>query len=246
MADNDLHENYSRIWDEIAGSRTSNLEELYDFPVSDRAHERLSQLIGEPFPSRKPGESLMVLNRRIRSVVHKKLRDSETTEMQAGELYAWIVADWGGIHAGLENVMTWASRAGWHGAYNNEELLAFADDQRRRRVASWSKVFAFSAPDDHAIYDSRVAVSLNIALHRLNLVPAFFMPPSRNKSVARARQRLSGRFPKIIGQKYYYRDYLAWAKKVRAEKSITLLDIEATLFALAPQLASDFLSGSST
>nr|WP_313391183.1 hypothetical protein [Brevundimonas diminuta] len=101
-----------------------------------------------------------------------------------------------------------------------------------------------------AIYDSRVAVALNIALYRCGETARFFMPASkiyhpkggapRPNAVARARQAL--------GREHHlgYRDYLVWAKAVREQLQAgpdpaDLLAIEARLFAAAPAMAEDFL-----
>lgn len=215
----------------------------YEWSIGKRARERFSQLTGLPIEARQ-GETSMALNRRVRHLVHAVLRDGGTTHEHAADLYDWIVAEWGGVKAGRDGVRAWASPdVGWHGGYQDHTLLAFADGQAGKRISSWSKIFAYAAPDDHAIYDSRVAVALNIALHRCGETARFFMPESkiyrpksgapRPNAVARARQTL-GR-DHGLG----YRDYLVWAKAVREQlqaqgEPVDLLTIEARLFAAAP------------
>lgn len=222
----------------------------YEWPVGARVRERLSQLTGMPIEP-EPGETSMALNRRMRNIVQATLRDGKTSHEQAADLYDWIVAEWGGVRAGRDGVRAWASpEVAWHGCYQDQRLMAFSDSQGRKRISSWSKIFAYAAPDEHAIYDSRVAVALNIALHRCGETARFFMPESkiyrpksgapRPNAVARARQTL-GR-DHGLG----YRDYLVWAKAVREQlqaqgEPVDLLTIEARLFAAAPDMAENFL-----
>lgn len=222
----------------------------YEWPVGTRVRERLGQLMGAPIEP-EAGETSMALNRRMRSIVQVALNDERTGHEQAADLYEWIVAEWGGVRAGRDGVRAWAlADVGWHGGYQDERLMAFADRQGRKRISSWSKIFAYAAPDDHAIYDSRVAVALNIALHRCGETARFFMPeskiyrpkggPPRPNAVARARKAL-GR-----NHELGYRDYLVWAKAVREQlqakgEAADLLAIEARLFAAAPDMAGDFL-----
>ena len=222
----------------------------YEWPVGTKVRERLGQLIGAPIEP-EAGETSMALNRRMRSIVQAVLNDERTSHAQAADLYDWIVAEWGGVRAGRDGVRAWASPdVGWHSGYQDERLMAFADSQGRKRISSWSKIFAYAAPDDHAIYDSRVAVALNIALHRCGETARFFMPESkiyrpkngapRPNAVARARE--------VLGRNHElgYRDYLVWARAVREQleakgEAADLLTIEARLFAAAPGMAEVFL-----
>lgn len=122
----------------------------YEWPVGARVRERLSQLTGLPIEP-EPDESSMALNRRMRNIVRAALRDGQTSYEQAADLYDWIVAEWGGVRAGRDGVRAWASPDfAWHGEYQHDRLMAFVDSQGRKRISSWSKIFAYAAPDVRA------------------------------------------------------------------------------------------------
>lgn len=222
----------------------------YNWPVGNKALERLSTLLSRRVV-REQGETSEALNRRLRVLVGGALK----TEQSASDLYEWIVCDWGGVRGkpkGKEVVRSWATPTyGWHADYDDVALMAFAEENGARRISSWSKIFAYAAPDRHAIYDSRVAVALNIALHRIGEGARFHMPeskvyqpkggPPRPNAVARAR--------KVLGSQNQlgYGDYLVWARAVREQlpaqecEGVDLLAIESRLFSAAPRMADEYL-----
>lgn len=219
----------------------------YDWAVGPKAWASLNDILGET-ASCWANADAATTNRNLRELLTGALNDPDTDYDTAGRIYGWIVADWGGVRRNRQAVEAWSQPAnGWHGRYGDDVLLAFADRVGATRVSSWSKVFAFAAPDRHAIYDSRVAVALNLALEQLGEADRFFMPPSRivrgkdgvsrPNAVARARARLRG------GERLGYREYLAWLAAVRAQSAgVDFLTIEASLFANAPRMALE-LSG---
>lgn len=229
------------IWDVIQAHETH-----YDWKVGPKARVKLDAILGRPAPCWNGGDAAQV-NRNLRSLLATTLNDAEADRAKAAQLYGWIVADWGGVRRNRQDVEAWAVlENGWHGDYGDEVLLAYADRVGTKRISSWSKVFAFAAPDRHAIYDSRVAVALNLALEQLGEAERFFMPASRvtrgadgvdrPNSVARARARLRG------GEAMGYREYLAWLGQVRLQsrkhgEMIDYLRVESVLFATAPTLA---------
>lgn len=222
------------IWEAID---KIDLDTQYKWSIGPSAQAKLAQLLELELPLQKKGESSMSLNRRIRDRVRQALHSRSTTQQQAAALYKWIVGDWGGIRNGLGTVAGWAdATAGWHGNYDDRVLFAFADLQGNKRISSFTKVFAYANPDEHAIYDSRVAVCLNLAMHKLQVHWRFYMPASRNAQIVRARNALGSGFHGS------YREYLLWAKRVREATGISLHDIEATLFAVAPGMADQFNS----
>lgn len=229
------------IWDFV---KTHEVE--YDWPVGAKARARLAEVLGSEIAWPAMGSGAQQ-NRELRLFVNSALRAHETDAARAAALYQWIVCDWGGVKAGRDTVESWASpEFGWHGAYDEATLGFFIDQMGSRRVSSWSKIFAFAAPDRHAIYDSRVAVALNLAMEHLGQPQRFVMPASkvyvdrngeaRPNAVARARERLHGRAT------FGYRDYLRWVQAVQdgtAERgdAVDILTIESTLFATAPAMA---------
>lgn len=229
------------IWGVIQAHETP-----YDWKVGSKARVKLDAILGRPAPCWNGGDAAKI-NQDLRSFLATTLSDAATGRAKAAQLYGWIVADWGGVRRNRQDVEAWAAlENGWHGDYGDEVLLAYADRVGTKRISSWSKVFAFAAPDRHAIYDSRVAVALNLALEQLGEAERFFMPASRvvkgangvwrPNAVARARARLRGH--EVLG----YRDYLSWlgALRLAAKVDGLLLDnlqIESALFAIAPAMA---------
>lgn len=213
----------------------------YAWAVGPKSRAKLEEILGWPvacWQASTPDE----VNRGLRSLIRDVLKDPATDAVTAGRLYGWIVADWGGVRRNRSEVEAWAAPSfGWHADYDDVVLLAYADRVGAKRISSWSKVFAFAAPDRHAIYDSRVAVALNLALEQLGETERFFMPPPRvvrdkdgayrPNAVARARARMEG--DACLG----YRDYLAWLNAVRLADDQDLLAVEAALFSNAPVMA---------
>lgn len=213
----------------------------YAWTVGPKARAKLQDILGRPvacWQASTPAE----VNRGLRSLMRDVLNDPATDAVTAGRLYGWIVADWGGVRRNRLEVEVWAMPAlGWHGVYDDDVLLAYADRVGAKRISSWSKVFAFAAPDRHAIYDSRVAVALNLALEQLGETERFFMPPSRvvrskdgeyrPNAVARTRARMKGK------ARLGYRDYLVWLDAVRCGDGSDFLRVEASLFSNAPAMA---------
>ena len=227
----------SDIWDVIKA-----YDIPYDWTIGQKARTALDNILGEPANCWNLGNCAQE-NRSLRDLLSRVLNDPHTDDTKAARLYGWIVADWGGVHKNRHVVEAWASPDnGWHGSYRDEVLLKFADQVQRKRISSWSKVFAFAAPDRHAIFDSRVAVALNLALEELGHEERFFMPPSRvvkdkngvnrPNAVARARERLNGKTQ--LG----YQDYLRWLRAVRDRpEGPDFLTIESSLFVNAPVMA---------
>ncbi|HEV2081797.1 MAG TPA: hypothetical protein VGR32_05005 [Brevundimonas sp.] len=225
------------IWQVIQG-----YDAPYAWSVGPKARAKLEDILGRPVACWQASTPADV-NRSLRTLMRDVLNDPATDAVTAGRLYGWIVADWGGVRRNRSEVETWAAPSfGWHAGYDDAVLLAYADRVGVKRISSWSKVFAFAAPDRHAIYDSRVAVALNLALEQLGETERFFMPPSRvvrgkdgayrPNAVARARARMKGE------GRLGYRDYLSWLESVRFADGQDFLTIEATLFAVAPEMAS--------
>lgn len=230
-----------QIWDYVNGH-----DAAYDWAVGPTAQHRLNAILGRQLPWSDLGAGAEQ-NRKLRSIVNSALHDPETDAGRTAELYQWIVCDWGGVKAGRAAVGSWAAADfGWRPSYDEARLTAFIDQMGARRVSSWSKIFAFAAPDRHAIYDSRVAVALNLALEHLGKPERFFMPASkvyvdrngeaRPNAVARARHRLQGQTTSG------YREYITLLKAVQAGTAkrgdaVDFLTIEAKLFAAAPLMA---------
>lgn len=97
----------------------------------------------------------MERNRALRDQISPRLAAATACELQ--KLAAWIVQDWGGIKQ--EPPYEWAEAlVGFEPATVEQFLIA----RNVERIAFWSKLLAFADSDRYAIYDTRVAVTLNI------------------------------------------------------------------------------------
>ncbi len=200
----------SQIWEhfDVCG------EDVWPFHQSARdalveLTPQQSEAIGNPNISHKE----------LRQIVSSALANASAGRRQ--NLHDWIVCKWGGIRK--KPPTTWAERLN-DSKCDHETLIS---DLGTRRIASWSKVLAFTFPDRFAIYDSRTATSLNVVLEKLNIDYRFFMPPTRSALTRQTQQRLRpGRTnPKA------YSNYLALLEMiVSTRKCSDIVEAEQTIF----------------
>lgn len=160
------------------------------------------------------------------------------------DLTRFIVKDWGGIGgnspASLERMAVW----------DDEKLLALGISG----VASYSKVLAIRDPETYAIYDARVAVSLNAVQLIAGCSEGMMFPylPGRNKvtgdTVNKRGFSQCLRFkPKAVLESHpgwkriprnsAYVRYLDLLKALRREaKDVSIQEMEMALFADAEAL----------
>lgn len=110
-------------------------------------------------------------------------------------------------------------------------------------IASWSKVAAFSAPQEHAIFDARVSFSLNALQLLQGAGEGCWFPklPGRNTLLtavwpllqAHARLHAWQRLPAA----QVYPRYMAALREVSQALGVTIGDVEMLLFAKAEALA---------
>ena len=125
------------------------------------------------------------------------------------------------------------------------EVAAFIEKYYSDRVASWSKVLAFADYENHAIYDARVAMSLNVILDKVGYKDRFYMFSTRidkfGEIFSHMKQyvgnQYAGRQPFYMG----YNEYILLLKSMVAEGfAKDILDIEMRLFASAGALADEY------
>ncbi|WAC22931.1 hypothetical protein [Blastomonas sp. SL216] len=112
-------------------------------------------------------------------------------------------------------------------------------------VASWSKVLSIRDPAAYAIYDARVAFSLNaLQLQRLGHVGVWFpLLPTQNATLKRVQRPFANIKPKLehrIKSKFAYRRYMEALSHAVGNGAPD--DGEMILFAVAPKLARDWAS----
>jgi hypothetical protein len=88
-------------------------------------------------------------------------------------IFEWIVHDWGGIRNGRNNIDNLYSLG--IEAIKNKNLTF-------DRIASTSKILSFYDPNNHIIYDSRIAYSLNTIMLLANASEKFFPIPAGTNS----------------------------------------------------------------
>lgn len=157
------------------------------------------------------------------------------------ELTQFIVKEWGGIKTNSRNTLT---------AY--AKLSANYLPQNISGVASWSKVLGIIDPDKFAIYDARVAVSLN-ALQLLSKPETrYFFPylQGRNNIVGNSTKKIgfsqrpefkkNGELMKNwqrIPRNETYTHYLELLDHASKGSGYSVYEIEMALFADAENLA---------
>lgn len=190
--------------------------------------------LAEVAPSVKLPSSLhgLDLNIELRRQLSPLLHKASAHEL--ARLADWIVKSWGGIPGGSDGASLQWSMALI--GFDDARVAAFTAAQGTQRISSWSKVLAFARPDRDAIYDARTAVALNIALSALGEDQRFHMPVGRNGDIARAASVVT-----LGSDQLGYADYVSLLKSIAASEGRTLLEVETTIFAVAPTLSKRFM-----
>jgi hypothetical protein len=156
----------------------------------------------------------------------------------------WIVKDWGGINRNSEMTIL---------SYVNQ-----ADAERPATpffgIASYSKILSIKDPEGYAVFDARVAASLNAIQLLLDrdkrLVPphllVFFAPVGQNETINRFN---SAAFPvalkrlgfSAVERNAIYGTYMASVHAISGIIHKSVLEIEMFLFAQAVQLSEEAL-----
>ena len=157
-------------------------------------------------------------------------------------LVKYYVRVWGGIRRNSEETIR------KYACHSPEELIS----RGVAGIASWSKALALHDPSTYAIYDARVAVSLNYIVARKgdrgrDERRGFPVPPSQNAYISNARrvcETLSRRFGIACHDKSsFYPEYCRCIAKSanilseRLNRRICMHRVEMMLFALAEQSA---------
>lgn len=206
-----------RLWDVLP-------DVTYDWDISEDVEKRLRALTRDEaslFANQPPLER----NQLLRDRVSPLLASANADELH--QLAVWIVCDWGRIKQ--KPPTDWSKKLEGFAPATVEQ---FVTEMKFERLASWSKILAFADSDRYAIYDTRVAVALNIALRAIGESRQFHRTEGQNVIVARAAAAL-GKAKRPFG----YLDYLSLLRALVSERGQTFLSVETTLFAAAPQLA---------
>jgi len=157
------------------------------------------------------------------------------------EVSKWVIADWGGIKGNSAATVASYASAISEGHYPDEI----------KGVASYSKILSFMDPSEFAIYDARVAISLNaIQLLRGDKNgTAFTYLPGRNTKLQTFRKLPSTQRRALLQSGWNavaandcYNFYLNTLKQVKSELvAAKLYELEMSLFADAEKLADRYI-----
>jgi len=167
----------------------------------------------------------------LKNELHKKWKESSNPEDKF-ILIKYYIATWGGIHTNSSESM-------------NEYTTIPATElikKGKKGIASWSKAIVVHNPNEYAIFDARVAISLNCIqkLYEINEKILFPVLSSRNKTVALGN-KLIKKTAKIESWKKayeenFYKQYLRILKSVAVKLETDISTIEMLLFAKAEEL----------
>jgi hypothetical protein len=162
------------------------------------------------------------------------------------EIAHWVVSSWGGIRGNQHQTLDiYCSRA------SREDPSTPLSG-----ISSFSKILAIKDPDKYAIYDARVAVSLNAIqmIYQVSSGMAFPYVLGRNRITGDAASkpprgfvyREAAKVKNLISAPYYwkrvprdqaYARYLGLLRENARNIGVPLCHLEMTLFCYAPALA---------
>ncbi|MEZ5031987.1 MAG: hypothetical protein R2787_11345 [Saprospiraceae bacterium] len=152
-------------------------------------------------------------------------------------LTKYYIADWGGIHTNSpDSLFEYSTKS-----------ASYLIKNGKKGIASWSKAIVLHDPNKYAIFDARVAISLN-CLQVLNNVENKKIYPilsSRNKIVAAGnkyiRDKASAERWIKADDSMFYKEYLNLLKATAEEINSNVSTIEMLLFAKAEELVQEVI-----
>lgn len=170
-------------------------------------------------------------NMALKEALHSKWKNEPNIEKRE-EYIEYYIKAWGGIKTNRANSMN------EYKTKSAEELIK----KGRQGIASWSKALVLHDHNQYAIFDARVAISLN-CLQMIDSVDNKILYPilaSRNSTIIPASKKLKA-IAKIEGwdncdDSTFYRDYLELLKKTANELNTNISTVEMLLFAKAEEL----------
>jgi hypothetical protein len=200
----------------------------YNWPVGKLAWARLKTGFDpERFPN--PAEQNIALRE------HLKGRWAVADAQEKVRLATWIISDWGGIKTNRPKTIS-----------GYVEMTKMRDPTTPYKgVSSYSKVLSMCDPRRFAIYDSKVAASLNaiqlIQFSQGSSVSfvAFPCPASRNNEIKRFCEIVTRKFLvrkcgfKPVKEDNAYKVFLILLAELKRRMGKSILEIEMELFARA-------------
>lgn len=178
-----------------------------------------------------PEGNQYIKNLVLKKELNKKWKGSKSSEEKL-LLIKYYIATWGGIHTNSNESMKEYS------SLSASQLIK----KGKKGIASWSKAIVVHNPNEYAIFDARVAISLNCIqkLYNVNNAVLFPVLSSRNKIVALGNKLIKATSKEESWEKAYeenfYTQYLKILNSVAKELSTDVSTIEMLLFAKAEEL----------
>lgn len=167
----------------------------------------------------------------LREFIHQKIKAKSEKSI---DLQIWYVKDWGGVRTNRESTF-------------EEYLHTPSEDLIRKKgekgIASWSKLLSLRDPSTFAIYDARVAMSLNtISLICSSKSNTFFPQlPSRNKKIVAAQAVIKSlaKSKNLNFDSGFYKNYLNTLNQsvIECGNKFDIQTAEMVLFANAEDLS---------
>ena len=166
----------------------------------------------------------------LREFIHKEIKSKSQI---SDDLQTWYVKDWGGVKTNRKSTFDEYLES------PSEDLIKRGD----KGIASWSKMLSVRDPTIFAIYDARVAISLNTISLLNSSESNLFFPQlsSRNKKIVAAQavvKKLAS--SKMLNvDKEFYRNYLSFLRQAVSEcgNKFDIQTAEMVLFANAEDLS---------
>lgn len=157
---------------------------------------------------------------------------NQADEKRKRELVDYYIRVWGGIIANKPDQITYYANT------PTEEILT---NQGLKGVASWSKAAVIENPEKYAIYDARVALSLNV-LQVINGVEDTWFPllVSRNNKVKAGnedfKKYLYEKGFRFLNKRLAYDRYIELLSEVAEKTGQHIQSVEMLLFAQVEEL----------
>jgi hypothetical protein len=149
------------------------------------------------------------------------------------EAMRWVIYDWGHVRGKRGSERDWPEK---FGSYETSVIENFIKSNNHYRIASWSKALAFADSSTYAIYDARVAMSLNSILDKIRHERKFYMPPPSSPDLG----RLFTKVKEHVRAQYEFKQiaYMGYSEYRRLLNAIVqkglapnVLEVEMRLFA---------------
>jgi hypothetical protein len=201
--------------------RIENLSQTYDWSFSMSG-----------FPDSNyyaSGESNYHKSRNLRNFIFERI--SEGSALSKG-LQIWYVKNWGGVKRNSPETLEGYIKS------SPEELFCLGT----KGVATWSKILSVRNPSKFAIYDARVALSINSLQKKYKVDDPVLFPQlsSQNRTFVQPTQRriLSSRYFSNSIQENFYSEYISLlTRTVSTMKGFDIQDAEMVLFSCAEELS---------